>query len=172
MDLTRIIAITGKPGLFELASQTKGGFIVKDLVTQKKLSINANSQVSLLQNISIYTIETEVSLISVLVNISKKYSCKEINFSKNDPQSLRKMMAEIQPDYAEDKVYDSDLKKLFNWYNILIKNNIITEESIQTYENSLKETEEKVGAENEEDKKTSQKKETSKTKSNKNKTEE
>lgn len=143
MDLTRIIAITGKPGLFELISQTKGGFIVKDLVSQKKLSINANSQVSLLQNISIYTLEAEVPLVSVLINISKKHSYKEINFTKNDSQSLRNMMAEVQPDYAEDKVYNSDLKKLFNWYNILVNNNLITEENILAYEKAISEAEKK-----------------------------
>lgn len=137
MDLTKIIAITGKSGLFELLSQTKGGFIVKDLVAQKKLSINANSQVSLLQNISIYTQDSEVSLISVLVSISKKHQFKEIEFDKNDTNTLRSLMKDAQPDYAEDRVYNSDLKKLFTWYNILVKNGIITEETVKAYEDNL-----------------------------------
>ncbi|MDR1877456.1 MAG: DUF5606 domain-containing protein [Flavobacteriaceae bacterium] len=140
MDLTKIITITGKPGLFELLSQTKNGFIVKDLVNQKKLSIPANSQVSLLQNISIYTHESETSLISVLVAISKKYNYKEIEFDKKDSQTLRTLMTEVQPDYAEDRVYDSDLRKLFTWYNILVKNTIITEESIKAYTDNLSKT--------------------------------
>lgn len=144
MDLTKIIAITGKSGLFELLTKTKGGFIVKDLVAQKKLSINANSQVSLLQNISIYTLESEVSLISVLVSISKKHNFKEIEFDKNDINTLRSLMKDAQSDYAEDRVYNSDLKKLFTWYNILVKNEIITEESVKAYEVNLARAEEKL----------------------------
>lgn len=144
MDLTKIIAITGKSGLFELLTQTKGGFIVKDLVAQKKLSINANSQVSLLQNISIYTLESEVSLISVLVSISKKHNFKEIEFDKNDINTLRSLMKDAQSDYAEDRVYNSDLKKLFTWYNILVNNEIITEESVKAYEVNLARAEEKL----------------------------
>lgn len=151
MDLTKIIAITGKSGLFELLSQTKGGFIVKDLVAQKKLSINANSQVSLLQNISIYTQDSEVSLISVLVSISKKHQFKEIEFDKNDTNTLRSLMKDAQPDYAEDRVYNSDLKKLFTWYNILVKNGIITEESVKAYEDNLAKASDVSQKENSED---------------------
>ncbi len=148
MDLTKIIAITGKSGLFELLSQTKGGFIVKDLVAQKKLSINANSQVSLLQNISIYTHDSEVSLISVLVSISKKHEYKEIEFDKNYIDTLRSLMKEAQPDYAEDRVYNSDLKKLFTWYNILVKNGNISKESVKTYEDNLAKSDNKFSDEN------------------------
>jgi hypothetical protein len=144
MDLTKIIAITGKSGLFELLTQTKGGFIVKDLVAQKKLSINANSQVSLLQNISIYTLESEVSLISVLVSISKKHNFKEIEFDKNDTDTLRSLMKDAQSDYAKDRVYNSDLKKLFTWYNILVKNGIITEEGVKLYEDNLAKADHKL----------------------------
>ncbi len=144
MDITKIIAITGKPGLFELISQTKGGFIVKDLTTQKKLSINANSQVSLLQNISIYTHESETPLISVLVAAAIKHNYKEVEFAKNDSKKLRDLMVEVQPDYAEDRVYDSDLRKLFTWYNILVKNAIITEESIKAYEENLNQAKEEL----------------------------
>jgi hypothetical protein len=172
MDLTKIIAITGKPGLFELLSQTKGGFIVKDLVTQKKMSINANSQVSLLQNISIYTQESEVPLISVLVVISKKHNYQEIEFEKKDAKTLRALIKDAQPDYAEDRVYDSDLKKLFTWYNILVKNTIITEESIQTYMNNLsKATEELQEEENTKKEQEAEKKETKPKTTTKKKTE-
>ena len=134
MDLTKIIAITGKPGLFELVSQTKGGFVVKDLVSLKKQSIIASRQVSLLQNISIFTHDTEVPLISVLKNIAKKHDYNIIEFAKNNSEQLRKMMEEVLPDYDQNRVYDSDLKKLFSWYNILVTTKIITEESIKKLE--------------------------------------
>ncbi|WP_185145085.1 DUF5606 family protein [Apibacter muscae] len=133
MDLTKVISITGKPGLFELLSQTRGGFIVKDLDAQKKSSINANSQVSLIQNISIYTQDSEVSLISVFISIAQKHNFQELKFEKNNSEALHSLMKEVQPDYAQDRVYNSDLKKLFSWYNILIKNKILTEEGVKTY---------------------------------------
>ncbi|MDR3273200.1 MAG: DUF5606 domain-containing protein [Flavobacteriaceae bacterium] len=134
MDLTKIITVTGKPGLFELVSQTKGGFVVKDMISLKKQPISSSGQVSLLQNISIFTDEAEVPLISVLMNIAKKHNYSTIDFAKNDFQNLRKIMEEVQPDYAKDRVYDSDLKKVFSWYNILINSKTITEESIKKLE--------------------------------------
>jgi len=134
MDLTKIIAITGKPGLFELVSQTKGGFVIKDLISLKKQAINSSSKVSLLENISVFTHEVEVPLISILKNIAKKHNYNTIEFVKNNSESLRKMMEEVQPDYDQDRVYDSDLKKIFSWYNILVTTKIITEESIKKLE--------------------------------------
>lgn len=144
MDLTKVIAITGKSGLYQLASQTKGGFVVEDLVTNKKTAINANSQVSLLQNISIFTLEAEVPLPEVFKNIALKFDIQRIEFDKNDSKQLRSLMEEVLPEYDKSRVYDSDLKKLFSWYNILIDCKIITEESLKEPEpEETEETEEK-----------------------------
>jgi len=111
MDLSRVIAISGKPGLYRLVSQTRGGFVVEDLEKGKKISIASNYNVSLLDNVAIYGVSQEFPLAEVFFRIYKKEN--------------RKYMEEVLPEYDDSRVYDSDLKKLFQWYNILHKNGLL-----------------------------------------------
>ena len=78
MQLEKIISISGKPGLFKLVSQLKNGFIVEDITTKKKASISNSSQVSLLDNIAMFTFDKEVPLFEVFENIAKKYDYKPL----------------------------------------------------------------------------------------------
>lgn len=136
MDLEKIISITGEPGLYKLISQTKGGFIVEDLEKKKKKIISSHSQVSLLQNISIFTQgEESEPLNKVFKNIAEKYECKDIKFNKSDIEALRNMLLEVLPDYNKERVYDSEIRKLFQWYNILVKNNNINKDNYKIIEN-------------------------------------
>ena len=73
MQLEKIISISGKPGLFTLVTQLRSGFIVEDISTGKKASISNTSQVSLLDNIAIYTFDQEVPLFEVMKNIAEKF---------------------------------------------------------------------------------------------------
>ena len=74
MQLEKIISISGKPGLFKLVSQLRNGFIIEDVTSKKKISIGNSSQVSLLDNISMYTFDKEVLLFDVFENIAKEYN--------------------------------------------------------------------------------------------------
>lgn len=129
MQLERIISISGKPGLFKLISQLRNGFIIEDVTTQKKVSIPNSSQVSLLDNISIFTTETEVPLFEVFENIAKKEDYKATISHKSSAEELRSFMAEVLPKYDTERVYESDIKKLAQWYNILQKAGYITPNS-------------------------------------------
>ena len=129
MQLEKIISISGKPGLFKLISQLRNGFIIEDVTTQKKISISNTSQVSLLDNISMYTFDSEVPLFDVFENIAKKEDYKATISHKVSPEELRSFMAEVLPNYDVERVYDSDIKKLAQWYNILQKAGYITPNS-------------------------------------------
>lgn len=129
MQLERIISISGKPGLFKLISQLRNGFIIEDVITQKKVSIPNSSQVSLLDNISMFTFDNEVPLFEVFENIAKKEDYKQTISHKSSSEELKNFMAEVLPNYDTDRVYESDIKKLAQWYNILQKAGYITPES-------------------------------------------
>ena len=134
MQLEKIISISGKPGLFKLISQLRNGFIIEDVTTQKKISISNTSQVSLLDNISMYTFDSEVPLFDVFENIAKKEDYKATISHKASPEELRSFMAEVLPNYDVERVYDSDIKKLVQWYNILQKAGYITPNSFMKAE--------------------------------------
>ena len=129
MQLEKIISISGKPGLFKLVSQLRSGFIVEDITTGKKSNISNSSQVSLLDNISMFTFETEVPLFEVFHNIAKKEDFKAAMGHKASGEELRVFMTGVLPNYDVERVYESDIKKLVQWYNILQKGGYITPES-------------------------------------------
>ena len=136
MQLEKIISISGKPGLFKLISQLRNGFIIEDVTTQKKISISNTSQVSLLDNISMYTFDNEVPLFDVFENIAKKEDYKATISHKSSSEELRSFMAKVLPNYDVERVYDSDIKKLVQWYNILQKAGYITPNSFVKAEQS------------------------------------
>ena len=119
MDLSRVIAISGKPGLYRLVSQTRNGFVVEDLDKGKKVSIAANYNVSLLDNVAIYGVSQEYPLAEVFFRIYKKENGGASIDHKLSGAELRAYMEQVLPEYDDSRVYDSDLKKLFQWYNIL-----------------------------------------------------
>jgi len=142
MELEKIISISGKPGLFKLISQLRNGFIIEDVTTKKKVSIGNSSQVSLLDNIAMFTFDKEVPLFDVFENIAKNNKYKETISHKSDDSELRKFMDVALPNYDTERVYVSDIKKLAQWYNILQKSGYITPESFVKPEPSAENNEE------------------------------
>lgn len=129
MLLEKIISISGKPGLYKLVSQLKNGFIIEDVTTKKKVSIGNSSQVSLLDNIAMFTFDKEVPLFEVFENIAKNHDYKEALSHKSSEDELKEFMGASLPNYDTERVYNSDIKKLAQWYNILHKAGYITPES-------------------------------------------
>lgn len=140
MELEKIISIAGKPGLYKLVAQMRSGFIIEDITTQKKTNISNSSQVSLLDNISIYTTDSEAPLFEVFQNIAKKEAYKATISHKSSNEELRALMSEVLPNYDTERVYDSNIKKLVQWYNILQKGGYITENSFVTLQAQEEET--------------------------------
>lgn len=119
--LKTILAISGKPGLFKLVSQGKNMLIVEALATGKRTPAYAHDKVISLGDIAIYTVEEDVPLTKVFETIKEKNDSKSVDMkSFSDDHELRKYFKEILPDFDEDRVYTNDIKKVFNWYNLLL----------------------------------------------------
>lgn len=126
MALEKIIAIGGKPGLYELIAQTKGGFVGESLVDKKRLTVSIRAKVSVLSEIAIYALDREVPLLEVFEAIHKKEEGKETSVSpKADKLALEEYFFSILPNYDEDRVYASDMKKILSWYNLLLNSGIL-----------------------------------------------
>lgn len=132
MNLTGIIAISGRPGLFKVLTQGKNSIIVESLVDKKRFPAYATDRVSALEDISIYTYEEDAPLKDILTAIYKKEDGKECPSHKEDLKVLQNYILEILPNYDQERVYPSDLKKLFQWYNLLLATgNLILEEVVE-----------------------------------------
>jgi hypothetical protein len=128
MALEKIIAIGGKPGLYELIAQTKGGFVGESLVDKKRLTVSIRAKVSVLSEIAIYALDREVPLLEVFEAIHKKEEGKETSVSpKADKLALEEYFFSILPNYDEDRVYASDMKKILSWYNLLLNSGTLKE---------------------------------------------
>ncbi|WCM42600.1 DUF5606 domain-containing protein [Flavobacterium sp. CBA20B-1] len=119
MSVEKVLAISGKPGLYELKIQTRSGFIAESLIDGKKLTVGLRSNVSLLSEISIYTETSELKLFEVFARIAKKENNGPALDHKANNDELLAYFGEVVPDFDRDRVYVSDIKKVLNWYNIL-----------------------------------------------------
>ena len=119
--LKEILSVSGKPGLFKLVSHGKNMLIIESLIDGKRIPAYTKDKVVSLGDIAMYTETEEVPLGQVLENIKTKENGAACSIDpKADNDKLRKYMSEILPDYDRDRVYPSDMRKLFSWYNILI----------------------------------------------------
>lgn len=124
MSLEKILTISGKPGLYQLQNQTRNGFLAISLIDGKKISVSARQNVSILAEIAIYTLTKELALSEVFTKIFDKEKGGEAISHKSTKDELEEYFFEILPDYDEDRVYPSDIKKIVQWYNLLTKNGI------------------------------------------------
>ncbi len=126
MSLEKILAISGKPGLYEIVTQTRTGAVVESLLDKKRLTVGAHSNISILSEIAIYTLTEEVPLKDVLRKVKDKENGQPTSISHKDGKdALEEYFFEVLPDYDEDRVYASDIKKVVQWYNLLQKNNLL-----------------------------------------------
>ncbi len=125
MDLSKILSISGKPGLYKHIAQSKTGIIIESITDKKRSSAFATEQISSLSDISIFTTDEDVKLENVLKNIFDKEEGKETISPKSSSQDLKAYFKEVLPEYDQDRVYVSDIKKVLKWYNILSENNIL-----------------------------------------------
>ena len=143
MNIEKILAISGKPGLYELKIQTRTGFVAESLLDGKKITVNLKANVSLLSEISIYTYEAEKPLAEILNTIAKKEKNGPAISHKEDAATLAAYFKEILPDYDEERVYGSDIKKVLNWYNLLQSKGMVKDEAPKTSSKEESVTEEK-----------------------------
>ena len=119
MDLSTILSITGKPGLFKLISQTKNGALVESLLDSRRYPAFAHENISSLEDISIFTTDDDISLKEVFQKIYEKENGGDCIDNKAPEQEIRAYMEQVLPNYDRERVYLSDMRKLFSWYKIL-----------------------------------------------------
>ncbi|WP_405369665.1 DUF5606 domain-containing protein [Nonlabens sp. Asnod2-A12] len=125
MNLDNILSITGKPGLYQLKSKAKSGFVVESLLDNKTSIVGISHNVSVLKDISIYTYSQEMPLKEVFKKIATKESNGPAINHKGSKKELESYFNEVLPDYDEDRVYASDIKKVLQWYNLLQSNDML-----------------------------------------------
>ena len=132
IDLAGFIAISGYPGLFKVVAQTKNGVIVEGVNDKKRMVAHSHFKISALEDISIYTTEDDTPLTKVFKSIFDKEKGGQSISAKETPAEQGKYLETILPNYDKERVHNSDIKKLFSWYNILQENNLLKEKEEST----------------------------------------
>ncbi|MDY0075835.1 MAG: DUF5606 domain-containing protein [Bacteroidales bacterium] len=145
MDLTKIVSISGKPGLFLVSGQGKNSVVVESLLDGKRFPAFAQDRMSSLEEISIFTTTEDMPLKQVFKNIHEKMGEKlDFEAKKLSTDELKEKFGEVVPDFDEEAVYPSDMKKVFNWYKLLTEKQMLdfTEEEAEEKEETQEETSE------------------------------
>ncbi len=125
MDLSKILSISGKPGLFKMIAKTKNGLIIESLIDGKRISAFSHEKISSLEEISIFTETEDLSLKEVFKMIFEKTEGKEAIDIKSSNNQLKEFFEESVPEYDKDRVYVSDIKKVLKWYNVLLEKKLL-----------------------------------------------
>ena len=126
MDLTKIVSISGKPGLYLIKSQAVGRIIVESVIDGKCIPAFAHDRMSSLEEISIFSTDEDRPLKEVFMMIHEKMGDKvDFDYKKASNDELREKFAFVMPDYDEDAVYPSDMRKVFAWYHVLVDKNLL-----------------------------------------------
>ena len=126
MDFSKILSISGKPGLHKMVGESKNGLIVESLTDGKKFPAFSHERISSLKEISIYTETGDISLKEVLKKMKEIQDGKPVdNPKKTNSSDLKVLFGQFVPDYDKDAVYVSDIKKVFTWYNLLLEKDML-----------------------------------------------
>jgi len=119
MGLKGIIAVSGMPGLYKVLAQNKSGFIVESLVDKKRQPVSASQRISMLEDITVYMLEDDISLKDVFMKMKTHAEKGTLPDSKSDEKQLRKIFGEIVAGFDSERVYTSDIRKMFAWYQLV-----------------------------------------------------
>jgi len=125
MDLKKILAVSGRPGLYQTIAHSPRGIVAESLIDGKRVTLFSHERISALEDISIFTHEEDMKLKDVLKIIFEKLEGQPAISPKSSANELRTFMEEMLPNYDAERVYDSDLKRLVSWYNLLLEKNLI-----------------------------------------------
>ncbi len=126
MDLSKIITISGKSGLFRIISETRNGLVVESLTDGRKTPVFATERSSILEDINIFTTEGEMPLKNVIWRLYEHQEGKALDNPKKDQAAAMAKFEEMLPEYDKERVYFNDIKKVFNWYNLLLDKDLIS----------------------------------------------
>ncbi len=125
MDLSKILSVSGKSGLFKVVSQLKNAVLVESLTDKKRFPAFAHDKISSMEEIAVFTLGEDKPLKEILKAIYEKQEGKATFNAKPGDKELKEFFLEVVPDYDQDRVYISDIRKIISWYNILLENGIL-----------------------------------------------
>lgn len=119
IDLTGIISISGQPGLYKIIAQSKNGIIVEGLADKKRVNVYSSTKVSTLSDISMFTTGDDKPIDEIMTSIFEKEKGGPALDNKADDKAIESYFASVLPEYDKERVYVSNMRKLFSWYNAL-----------------------------------------------------
>jgi hypothetical protein len=125
MDLSKILSISGKSGLFQVVSQLKNAVLVESLLDKRRFPAFAHEKISSLEEIAVFTASEDKPLKDILKAIYDKQEGKPALDAKSDNKQLQSFFQEVVPDYDSERVYISDIRKIINWYNLLLEHKLL-----------------------------------------------
>ncbi|MFA6830757.1 MAG: DUF5606 domain-containing protein [Bacteroidaceae bacterium] len=146
MILENILSISGKQGLYKLLSNNKHMIIVEMIGQNKRMPVHNTEQVVALSDVAMYTYEEEIPLREIMASLFEVMNEQkiELNIKNASKDELFEFFGKVLPEFDRDRVHASDIKKLIQWYNLLLENGEITVEKIKELEElKIKESEEK-----------------------------
>jgi len=139
MDLSKILSISGRPGLYKHIAQSKNSAVVESLEDGKRSSAFITEQMSSLNDISVFTTGEDIKLEEIFKKIYEKENGKEAISHNASADEIKAYFAEAVPEYDKERVYVSDIKKIIKWYNILAKAEILEFKEEEKKETETKE---------------------------------
>lgn len=125
MDLSKILSISGKSGLFKVVSQLKNAVLVESLIDKKRFPAFAHDKISSMEEIAVFTVTEDKPLKEILKTIFEKQEGKPALDPKSGDKEVKEFFFGMVPDYDTDRVYISDIRKILSWYNILLENGLL-----------------------------------------------
>ncbi|HPX46499.1 MAG TPA: DUF5606 domain-containing protein [Bacteroidales bacterium] len=150
MDLSKIMYISGKPGLYKIVGNNKSSFIVESLLDGKRFPVFLNNKISPLSDIVVVTVDGQVHVEEVFKNILKEYNGQKIDIDTNNEELLFEFMNKMLPNWDREAVTNKDIKKIIQWYNLLIENAIITIEDLKEESEDQKDEKDNITEEDKE----------------------
>ena len=145
MEFSKIIVVTGKPGIFKVLNQSRVGYIVESLVDGKKMPISPTNKITSIEDIVVFTDADEIKLLDVFKKFKEHTKGEQAIDHKQDESEVKAYFEAVLPNYDKERVYFSDIKKMILWYNLLQKNNMLDfEEETEDVDNK----QDKTSAEN------------------------
>ena len=149
MDLSKILSISGKSGLYKVISQMKNAVLVESLTDKHRFPAFSHEKVSSLEEIAVFTASEDKPLKEILKAMFEKEGGKPAIDAKSDNKQLQAYFLEVVPDYDTDRVYISDIRKIISWYNLLAEQNLLDFTEKEEEKKDEKEIEKEVEKEEE-----------------------
>lgn len=130
MSFDKIISIPGMSGLYQMLAQMRnGGFVVESLSDQRRVPVSAMQRIIMLKDISVYTQDKDIPLREVFLKMKAEDAVASAVSNKAEPEELKATLKKVLPEFDEERVHASDIRKMFMWYNLLKDQVDFTEET-------------------------------------------